>query len=694
MKDWFIDILVGALRFIAYWIDSFIAWLVGLLYGLIVDIAMVKFSFDSISGIISRIYVLLAIFMLFKIAFSLINYIISPDSMNDKNVGSTKLIRNVLISLLLIVAVPFIFEQALKVQSFVLGQNMIEKIVFGGAGYNNEENQSTIKDSGKRTAFLLYSSMIYPNYEKHERLKVCEKINELTIEGCADELDKIQPELGESYRKILEAEDVQALLSSEIIMTKYNGEYVFKYNGMISIIAGGVMIFVFLSLAIAIAVRLVKLTFLQVISPIPIMSYMDPKSGDKGMFQNWLKTCISTYLELFIRLAAIFFGVFAIITLANNAELVKDDVQSVGWFVKTIIIIGILIFINHIPKLFESLFPGFKGAGFSLNPMKQINDSPLAASVVKGGVGGVLGAGAGAAANFIAGKGFGQTAGSTIAGAFGGARRGVLGGIKAGSKGSITDVVNQARLGAINARDRRAAIQKYNTEAMAAGLPGYGFWDRNVSERVQKFAGIKNKESGVGFMDAKTKEYKELLENYKEQESSFRRAQSQFLMENASRWSPEVFESLVENPDDPSKRRYLSYEEHVERFNNVQGRLMQSELEAVQNNFDPIDRDKIAEEFRLEHGGPNAILTPDLQQQLSERIRQAEAERESLITQEQERIKERYQKYLLSEDAYTQYVNISKAIDHYHDRGDKLRKEISRIEKVIMNANEAKDKKK
>lgn len=594
--NWIIEAIVSVFRFIAYWIDSLIAWLVGILYNLILDIALVKFSFEAVAAVTGRIYVLLAIFMLFKVAFSLITYIASPDSMTDKNVGSTKLLRNIFISLLLIVAVPFIFEQARHVQGYILTEKVIQKIVFGGVGFADSENKKTIEDSGKRTAFMLYSTMIYPDTEKHSSLSACESVNEQTMSGCVTALNNIMPNaesdlviggLGDVYQKIYEDNLVQDLLSSKIIMAKYNGEYIFKYNGLISIAAGGVMIFVFMSLSIAVAIRLIKLTFLEVISPIPIMSYIDPKSGDKGMFQNWLKESVSTYLELFIRLAAVFFAVFAIVEFLGAGELEKIDGTEVGWFVKTIIIIGILIFVNNLPKLFEQLFPGFKSSGFSLNPLKQINESPLASNLVGRTLGAARGIGANAysrAKPIFNRKNWSDTAsnwreGSAsdragmvfrgIGNVFSGAGSVVGGGASAAFRGkgkTVGEISKSGVASSIASRHKRADRASYNKgiddqikeirsdqglsdeqkNQLISGLEKERITlGRRFQQEIDRRAGVKNKEAGYGYIDSQTKSIERQISDLKQQEQGFRSAQTSLISDNFDKWNMEAFSEAV-----------------------------------------------------------------------------------------------------------------------------------------------------
>ena len=153
---------------------------------------------------------------------------------------------------------------------------------------------------------------------------------------------------------------------------------------------------------IDIGIRSVKLAFLQIIAPVPILGYIDATKGEKT-FKSWISQCISTYLEIFMKLLAIYFVIFLITLITTNGfseyvinennELITQPIENTDFFAKALIIIGLLIFANQVPKLLGDLL-GIKTEGFSLNPMKKIGESPLAAGVVGGIAGGVAGAAA------------------------------------------------------------------------------------------------------------------------------------------------------------------------------------------------------------------------------------------------------------------------------------------------------------
>ena len=66
-------------------IDKAVYSLIGTLYGIIEALAEHELILDNtISNISNKLYSFIGVFMLFKITFSLITYIINPDTIADK----------------------------------------------------------------------------------------------------------------------------------------------------------------------------------------------------------------------------------------------------------------------------------------------------------------------------------------------------------------------------------------------------------------------------------------------------------------------------------------------------------------------------------------------------------------------------------------------------------------------------------
>ena len=95
------------LRFISFWLDKLFYGFVPTIYNLLVDIANTTiFTEDIFDTFASKVYGLLGIFMLFKVSFSILTYIVDPDAFLDKSKGFSKLISNVIITLTLLIATP------------------------------------------------------------------------------------------------------------------------------------------------------------------------------------------------------------------------------------------------------------------------------------------------------------------------------------------------------------------------------------------------------------------------------------------------------------------------------------------------------------------------------------------------------------------------------------------------------------
>ena len=116
-------------RFLSFWLDRIVYGFIAVVYNLFTDIAQTTiFSDDIFSAFSQKIYALLGIFMLFKVSFSILTYIVDPDSFLDKSKGFSKLIGNIVITLGLLVLTPWIFSQAMDIQRIVLKNNILGKL--------------------------------------------------------------------------------------------------------------------------------------------------------------------------------------------------------------------------------------------------------------------------------------------------------------------------------------------------------------------------------------------------------------------------------------------------------------------------------------------------------------------------------------------------------------------------------------
>ena len=129
------DVLIDLARSLMFFLDNVVYSLIPTIYKLFVYLSEVDlFTGNSeINNLINHIYVLLGIFMLFKISFSLLQYIVDPNSFRDSSKGMGKLITNVLVALVLLVSVPSIFSFAMDIQRVIVQTNAIGQLILGDA---------------------------------------------------------------------------------------------------------------------------------------------------------------------------------------------------------------------------------------------------------------------------------------------------------------------------------------------------------------------------------------------------------------------------------------------------------------------------------------------------------------------------------------------------------------------------------
>ena len=417
------ELVERVLRFVFSWLDSMLYGLVSIITEGFFNLAYVEiFNSDSIKGITARIYVVLAVFMIFKLAFSLIQYLVSPDQVNDKQAGMGKLVGQTFTALIMLVAVPIIFDEVLygKTSNGTYYQeviaNAIPNIIVGNGG--STDSPGTV---GEKMAKSAFAAFVTPN----------------TGEGkCEDNVPELQAN-NETIDSIKDA--VLEKCESDNSLFKYN------YQFGISTIVGLVMVLIMLFFTVDIAIRTIKLGILRVVAPIPIISYVDPKSAKDGSFNNWLKALISTYLELFIKMAIIYIIIYVITNLTNGGITFPADLNFIAkGYLTVFLIIGLLLFAMQASSFIKNIF-GIKD---------------------QGGLGAVLGMLLGGAGALMAGGGIAGMASGMMQGATEGAQgKASFGNFNKGKELAAKTAKGQAH--AQRKAERKAAKLGYDDDRMS-----------------------------------------------------------------------------------------------------------------------------------------------------------------------------------------------------------------------------------
>lgn len=354
-------------------IDRGVYGLITTFYNMITDLTeFTLISGDKISEISGKIYALIALFMIFKISFSLINYLVNPDILSDKTKGGGALIKNIILTFALVVIVPFGFDILYQAQAAIISDNLIGKLVSGDESvdgnmvFSMDENEcSGITASTDNAGDYIGLMAFRPFFQLSENKDSVwqndfAQVKDMYCSASVNDKDA-------SVKNLLANNKVYS--APHVFST--NHFYVVDYTIFISTAVGIVLVLVFLSFCFDIATRTIKLQFLELLAPIPIISYIDPDRSKNGMFSKWLKEVFNTWLSLFMRLLAFHIAIYLI-------SLIKDvQLEGESLWINLLIIIGVLMFAKELPKLLESIM-GIKMSGsFNLNPLKKLDEQAL-----------------------------------------------------------------------------------------------------------------------------------------------------------------------------------------------------------------------------------------------------------------------------------------------------------------------------
>lgn len=443
------EIVQNLFRTLMFFLDNIVYGLIPEIYKIFVYLSELNLYGDSSSPIqklVSHIYVLLGIFMLFKISFSLLQYIVDPSAFRDSSKGMGKLVTNVLVTLVLLVSVPFIFDKAMDLQTEIVQSNVIGQLILGtsmGDLQSDDESNNTIQEVEKRAKdvqFMMFGAFysLNPAVTENEQFNGCTGKSgvfgaiDMATEDCLNDLNEAISGYDDASANGVTlysffkhgtdgTDDRDFSHFDKLLWWKVDGNYVINYLPFISTAAGIYVVFLLITFCVDIAVRTIKLCFLQMIAPIAIVSYIDPKESiSNGKLSAWIKECASTYFSLFLRLATIFLVILLISVISSSiladGGYISGQINSNKYniWLYLFLIIGAFMFAKQVPKIIESIF-GIKGSGeFSLNPLKNAGFAALAGGAVGLGIG---------AAGALTGSGKGRF----VTGALGGFKSGLTG---------------------------------------------------------------------------------------------------------------------------------------------------------------------------------------------------------------------------------------------------------------------------
>lgn len=407
------NVISDLLRTMSTWLlDRPAFWILGIMYEIFFNVASAElFSNATIKNFYSRVQLIIGVFMVFKLAVTILQGIMNPDKFTDKRDGFSNIITRIIISLVMLtVIVPInipginsnspeyqiqlnnnglLFGTLYSLQNRLLSNNTLGRLVLGTTddATNTSTNDDTLTGADKQAAKLERSANIFTS----TILKGFLRINLLPedAESRVDTGDKppesdsrnwmcgeVSDEVIGEYRQLdASPHELLSLVNASCEDSKdypFNGiisffkkltgqeRYVFAYIPILPAIVAFIFAFILLGFTVDIAVRSVKLAVLRLIAPIPIISYIDPKSAKDGAFASWVKVLTSTYLDLFIRLAVVYFVIFLIQDMIVNGIVINTGSGLIGIISFIFICLGLFFFAKQAPKFIRDVL-GLKG---------------------------------------------------------------------------------------------------------------------------------------------------------------------------------------------------------------------------------------------------------------------------------------------------------------------------------------------
>lgn len=346
------------LRTIFLAFDSIIYALISYLYKIFTFLSQVRlFENARMKDLSDRMYIIIGVIALFLVAYALISAIINPDNATKgKNSSFSGIVKNIIFAIVGIAIVPTIFDYAYEFQERVLCKNVITNFFAVSPGTKDEGTDFSSEMSVKLFQSFFYAKTTDENDDSNQD----DAYNNIFSDDGVS--------LADAFNSV--ENDEKSLFDALGNFDKAFDDNELGYLYLVSTVAGLYCAYVLLGFVIDIAIRAVKLSYLQIIAPLPIMTLVIP--NQKKVFDNWLKKTTSCFMEVFVRVIAITFAAYAVRYLpeyvfGNEMQTCGEGITGVvSLLTRAAFILGIFGFLKQAPKLISELFPGFDSKGFKL----------------------------------------------------------------------------------------------------------------------------------------------------------------------------------------------------------------------------------------------------------------------------------------------------------------------------------------
>lgn len=371
------DFVSRAIRTIFATLDSVFFFILRGVYQVFFNVSTAEIlSNELIRDFYYRCQLVIGVFMLFKLSVTILEGIMDPARITDKKAGAGKIISRIITSLVILALITpinipnpqnewekqvnnngLLFGALYSLQERILSNNTIGKLVLGTAdGIDDATVQGqTLAEDADEFAVNILRGFLRINVKQDSQVET----------GKDPEVNRdnwICSDIPDDQIKTIQTGPTEEMF--KLVNENCSAGFRFAYLPLIGGIVALVISVVLILYTIDVAIRALKLAILRLIAPIPIISHMSISAKEgKGedAFSSWVRSLTSTYLELFIRLAIMYFVIYLIHDMIENGIVINTGTGIVGILSFIFIVIGIFIFARQAPKFIEHSL-GMKGS--------------------------------------------------------------------------------------------------------------------------------------------------------------------------------------------------------------------------------------------------------------------------------------------------------------------------------------------
>ena len=341
------------------------------------DFFSTKAGASIYTDITNRIYGIIGIIMIFFFTYQLIMLVINPDG--DTKTSSA-LVKKLITSVIMIAFFPTLYHYMAVFQEHVLTEGTIFGIVTGTASGGDSDSM------GRNTALIVYLSMYHPEGGGYQSLVDSDSMDEngnISVKTAQECYDDIHAAGGEgasldTCQKWVDAVTDFKNKSAKSSWGIFGGITAFtlnldlahtvfeeggsEYMIIITFVCGFVLAWYYISYAIDLGYRTIKLGFLQIISPAPLVMRIFPKTD--GAYKKWRHQMFVTYMEIFVRVAIIAFQIVIIQVIPKVVKGLFSTLLMSKFYIGfgvVAMIFGIMKFGKELPKLVKDMFSNGSG---------------------------------------------------------------------------------------------------------------------------------------------------------------------------------------------------------------------------------------------------------------------------------------------------------------------------------------------